>query len=342
MKRKKHIAHRFYDLYSGGAEVVVLNIIKALPKSWNHTLIFNNYWDTWVSKTLKEMKHVSLVQVKNNEEFIETINKRAPELILFHWYPPMKEGDLLIVENANYSPYLIVYSHWTQEIPPVRNAHKFVFVSNYCKEKYGTQIEDSRKITLYNPVADELLIEKAPAAKKREVFLLGRHSRPVHFKFPVNFFDIYEILDIPGLEIRVLGGDIFIPYEETIKKHKKKKYVFYPFNSMKTTEFLDSLDLFVYTVHKSSCDAFSLCIIEALARGIPVIVERKGGNVEQVIEGETGYLCDSREDFKRYIEELYRNPQKREEMGKNGLEWVKEHCSMKTFRKNIKKIIEKQ
>ena len=285
------------------------------------------------------MKNVTLAQVKDNEGFIDTINKKKPEKILFHWYPPMKEEDVLVVEKANYNPYLIVYSHWTEEIPPARNADKFVFVSNYCKEKYGSKIEDDKKLTLYNPVADELFIDKAPKARKRNIFVLGRHSRPVHFKFPKDFFDIYEMLDIPGLEVRVLGGDIFIPYEETIKKHKKKNYIFHPFNSMKTTEFLDDLDIFVYRVHETFYDAFSLCIIESLARGIPVVVERKGGNVEQVVQGETGYLCSSKKDFKESIEELYNNPLKREKMGRNALSWVKEYCSMKTFKKNIKNLL---
>lgn len=338
---KRHIVHRFYDLYSGGAEVVILNIIKALPGTWHHTLIFNNYWDTWVSETLKSMKNVSLEQVKNNREFVKVINRKKPESILFHWYPPMKTEDILIAEEAEYKPYLILYSHWTKPVPPVRNVDKFVFVSNYCKDTYGNEIEPDKKMIIYNPVADELFIDKAPDAKKRTIFVPGRHSRPVPFKFPGDFFDIYEMLDIPGLEVRVLGGDIFIPYEETIKKHKKKKYVFLPFNSMKTTDFLDDCDLFVYTVHESFSDAFSLCIIEALARGLPVIVERKGGNSEQVVEGETGYLCDRKEDFKKYIEELYHNPQKRETMGKNAIEWVRKTCSIKTFKKNLKKILER-
>ncbi|PQQ36086.1 hypothetical protein C6H68_21170, partial [Photorhabdus luminescens] len=43
--------------------------------------------------------------------------------------------------------------------------------------------------------------------------------------------------------------------------------------------------------HRQGLEGFANVISEAMVAGIPVIAEKKGGNPEQIIHGETGFLC---------------------------------------------------
>ena len=74
----------------------------------------------------------------------------------------------------------------------------------------------------------------------------------------------------------------------------------------------------------SATEGFSNAIIEYMSQGVPVVATATGGNSEQVIEGETGFLApvgDSRQLADRIIR-LLRDPHLRRRMGQAGYERV--------------------
>ncbi|MEW5946302.1 MAG: glycosyltransferase, partial [bacterium] len=76
-------------------------------------------------------------------------------------------------------------------------------------------------------------------------------------------------------------------------------------------------------VQKSVREGFGLTVTEALWKGKPVIGGAVGGIRAQIINGVTGYLVRSVEGCARRIEELLREPERREYMGRNGRELVR-------------------
>jgi glycosyltransferase involved in cell wall biosynthesis len=68
----------------------------------------------------------------------------------------------------------------------------------------------------------------------------------------------------------------------------------------------------------SLTEGISLTILEAMASGLPVIATRVGGTPEVVVNDVTGLLVDPRspESLSKHILELWRNPQRRSEMGR--------------------------
>lgn len=62
-------------------------------------------------------------------------------------------------------------------------------------------------------------------------------------------------------------------------------------------EFLSKLDVFVFFPSWRREEAWSRSAAEAMMSGCPVITTARGGNVDQVTHGNTGFLCDSISDF---------------------------------------------
>jgi glycosyltransferase involved in cell wall biosynthesis len=85
---------------------------------------------------------------------------------------------------------------------------------------------------------------------------------------------------------------------------------------------LDGLDVFA---HPSRSEPFALAILEAMARGLPVVAWHEGGTIEQVLNQETGILVPPMDihALTRAIEDLLADPLRRKDMGDAGRERVR-------------------
>jgi len=83
-------------------------------------------------------------------------------------------------------------------------------------------------------------------------------------------------------------------------------------------------DVFVMPsrVEPTWVESFGIAFVEAAAFGLPAVGSQAGGIPDAVIDGETGILVpeDSPEDLADALTFLYRNPEKRMEMGRAGME----------------------
>lgn len=79
------------------------------------------------------------------------------------------------------------------------------------------------------------------------------------------------------------------------------------------------------SVSASIREGLGLDVIEGMACGLPVVVNKNRGHKETVINNTNGYLysLDSKDQFIKYILELYNNESKRVEIGKYNVQDVK-------------------
>jgi glycosyltransferase involved in cell wall biosynthesis len=77
----------------------------------------------------------------------------------------------------------------------------------------------------------------------------------------------------------------------------------------------------------SLTEGISLTLLEAMARGLPVVATRVGGNPEVVIDGQTGYLVPAQrpEAMAERMVELFRQEKLAQTMGQRGRERVMGH-----------------
>src|SRR5207248_2205806 len=84
-------------------------------------------------------------------------------------------------------------------------------------------------------------------------------------------------------------------------------------------------------VLSSLTEGISLTLLEAMARGLPVVTTRVGGNPEVVVEGETGLLVPPRApaELAAAMVHLLRSPDTRRRMGQAGRCRVEQHFDVR-------------
>jgi glycosyltransferase involved in cell wall biosynthesis len=82
--------------------------------------------------------------------------------------------------------------------------------------------------------------------------------------------------------------------------------------------------------------------MEAMCMGLPVIATALGGSLEQVVDGETGYLVPPAvaEALAEKISFLALDPDRAKEMGGKGKERVRQHFSLEKMMGKIQGIYE--
>lgn len=95
-------------------------------------------------------------------------------------------------------------------------------------------------------------------------------------------------------------------------------------NKEATSDFLSSLDTYIYNSHPMFIENQSRAIVEASLNGLPIIAPNQYNFPNQIINKETGFLCDSVEEYKNYSKELENNFSLRKEMGKKASKIARE------------------
>jgi trehalose synthase len=92
-----------------------------------------------------------------------------------------------------------------------------------------------------------------------------------------------------------------------------------------------SVEVNAFQVHsaavlqKSIKEGFGLTVTEALWKGRPTVAGRVGGIVDQIQDGETGYLVDSVEECAERVAQILRDPEEARAMARRGKEYVRGH-----------------
>jgi trehalose synthase len=86
-------------------------------------------------------------------------------------------------------------------------------------------------------------------------------------------------------------------------------------------------------IHLSTKEGFGLVVTEALWQGTLVIGSNVGGISLQVINGKTGYLVypNNLNDIVIFLRYLLTNPEEREKLGYNAIEYVRENFLITTL-----------
>jgi len=151
-----------------------------------------------------------------------------------------------------------------------------------------------------------------------------------------QLFDYYKSLleENPSMPDLVLAGSASIP----IPQHKKIQYIGFVTEPEKES-LLANAELLVMP---SPYESLSLVTLEAMAGGIPVLVNGDCDVLKgHCIRSNAGLWYQNYEEFKECIEYLLRNKETRQLMSRSGMQYIRDNYSWKSVERKYFDIIER-
>jgi len=95
-------------------------------------------------------------------------------------------------------------------------------------------------------------------------------------------------------------------------------------NEEEVSDFLDSLDVFVFFPEYKREEPWARVIAEAMVAGLPIVALDKGGTSDQVLKWNNGILCKKFDDYYKALVYLIEHPDVAETMSRNSIRIAKE------------------
>lgn len=159
----------------------------------------------------------------------------------------------------------------------------------------------------------------------------------------IAFAQLIRLTNIP-LKLYIYGsGSQEVELKLLIKNLGLEEFIYLKgvINNDDVPKVLNSFDIF-FALSRS--ESFGVSVLEALSCGLPVVCSKAAGFVELITNRENGILVDidNISDIVEKILELIYSRGLREELGRNGINFVKNNYSHLLFRDNILNFYKKQ
>ncbi len=230
---------------------------------------------------------------------------------------------------------------WNFLLPYVQKYDKYIFTSR----KYLGPELDYKKAEIIAPAIDPLSKKNNPLEKEAADQIISKFglkpgkplvsqiSRFDPWKDPWGVMDAYRIVKkkYPDLQLALIGS--FAPDDPEameiitdLKKYAKSDKDIYILSNLDgvgdigVNAFQVASDA---VIQKSTREGFGLTVSEAMWKEKPVIGGKAGGIIDQIVDGETGYLITTVTETAEKINYFLENPEKVREMGIKGKERVR-------------------
>ena len=199
---------------------------------------------------------------------------------------------------------------WAEEYP----IKKIFFLNNdkmnEFKQKAVSELRHIPLVALPPPVD----IDKYLSVERdygRDLVVIGRHSR-ISLKYPDDPVTMYEKL----YDQTDASFSFMAPHPKISKRFgNDKRFIFYPLDALSVPEYLKTIDIYLAVINPKTKDQGPRVLMEAMASGLPCIVENRDGMKDRMVDGLTGYLVNNENEAIQRAVELSQDRDKRIKMG---------------------------
>jgi len=205
------------------------------------------------------------------------------------------------------------------------------FFEEITKQDRYEGVRHLPRMILESPInTDNISSTKTECGKIR----IGRHSLSAESKFNRETVDLIKMVN-KRYEDKVQWDFMGVPDREMKDLQIGNVTVRKAF-SKPVPDYLNDIDIFLFFVSWSREEPWSRAVAEAIASGCPVLATDKGGNKDQVVHGNNGFLCKETKDFYKHIVYLMEHQEKIQEMGQNSMLYSRFFSSKCVVEKFIK------
>lgn len=195
-------------------------------------------------------------------------------------------------------------------------------------ERYD-EVRDLPIMILDSPIDQDSVCQEKSHSKKIRI---GRHAKAFCYKFDKENIKLIERIN-KKYKDKIIWDFMGVPSSYVKELSKFDNVIIREEYSKNINDYLKDLDIMLFFIEWSRDEPWARVVAEGMASGCPVIATNKAGNPDQIRHAENGYLCDSLDDFDKYLSELIDNPQKIKDMGKKSYEFSKEFTTEKVIKK---------
>jgi glycosyltransferase involved in cell wall biosynthesis len=184
--------------------------------------------------------------------------------------------------------------------------------------------------------------ERTRSVPGQRPLVVGRLSRPDPAKFPPDFPGFYENLGLRHARFRVMGWSSQLAAQWR-QHHFDDRWDLLPPLGEPAAQFLQSLDLFVYSLHPRCRESWGRAVVEAMLSGAVALVpsghEHHLRNL--ITHRQTGFLCGNPEEFGHWARCLENEPDLRAEIAQRArLAAVTRLCSADEHWQNWRRLFQ--
>ena len=296
----------------GGVEKSTVEITKFLQMNGHKTVVVSGGGKFEREVTACGARHYTLPVGKKNpvtgfycykklkeiikKEKIDIVHARSRVPALIGYFAARHTGRIFITTaHGQYKKHLISY---------VMGWGRYVIVASdtmarHMKDTFG--VAPRKLVVVPRGVDIGKFSFLARAERSGKPLRIGMISRFTPIKGHIDFLKAmsYVYRKMPNIEITMMGDigtanpEYMKKIDFTVKRLRIDKVVKIKDSDEDVAEALSKLDIFVSA--NSQQEAFGRTVIEAQARGVPVVATRVGGVAENIVDGVTGLLCEPME-----------------------------------------------
>jgi glycosyltransferase involved in cell wall biosynthesis len=312
----------------GGAQTVLLDVVLSLPEHQHRVVHFSTANSIAAETTFVDALRSHDIDcidahwdsIRNEKLRTEILDGFRPDVVLFHWWgkdpwmpwvvsrQPGSPAFVCVMHHnviaakGGYDRYVLVSRSQLQQVDHIPPDRVQVIPNGIDLERFPTRID-----------------RRSPAFDARDrPFVVGRLSELREGKIPDGWIRTLASYRLENTRFVIAGGGALLPaLRKSAIDLKLDGQMFFPgyIPRREVPSLLETFDAFCY-VTSSAVECCPLAILEAMAAGVPVVAEARGGIPEIVVSGENGLLGRSLDEIGDHLRRLRENPTLREHLGR--------------------------
>ena len=301
-------------LCHGGAQTVLVDILLSIREHEHDVVHFSRANAIIVDTALQNALEAAAIPcldahwdaLRRPDLRAQLLDGFRPDVVLFHWWGNDPWMPWVLAPQPDRPAFVCVMHH---QAPAKEGYDRYVLVSP-SQLPHVTHIPPARVRVIPNGVdlARFPLSEppRADASDPNRPFVVGRLSELREGKIPLDWVRTLASYRLDRTRFVIAGnGPLLHHLRSDATELMREDEISFPGYILRheVPALLGTFDVFCYAT-SSALECCPLVVLEAMAAGVPVVAEARGGIPEIVSHGENGLLANSTDEIGEHLRKL--------------------------------------